>query len=466
MTEGMTKMSTGKKVVIGVIITLVILTAVAYGYGVYYFTNHFLPGSLVNGFNCSYMTVSETEDLLTRQAEAYVLTVHTRNNGQEGITAEQAGRRYVPDGSTEKLMKAQDRYKWFLAFNQKKSYETAASIEIDEELLKKAIAGLNCMQEVNIIKPVDAYIAETEEGFVICPETEGTALRNKKTLHVIQNAIETGETSVDLEKEGCYKKPEIYRDDEMLVKNCKQMNKLTKAIITYDFGDRSEVVDRSVIKNWLIKNKKGNYTLDKKLVADYVYNLGYKYDTFGCTRTFLTYDGREKIIEGGDYGWAIDQSAETEALIEAIKDGVIDVREPVYAYRGWSRNTNDIGYTYIEIDLTNQRMVFYKNGAPIVDTPVVTGNPNIDGNETPTGCFAIDAMMSPYVLKGEDYAASVTFWMPFAGNVGIHDASWRSDFGGNMYQLDGSHGCVNTPYSNAEIIYHNIDIGAPVVVYK
>ena len=161
------------------------------------------------------------------------------------------------------------------------------------------------------------------------------------------------------------------------------------------------MVDRSVIKNWLVRNKKGNYTLDKKLVADYVYNLGYKYDTFGCTRTFLTYDGREKVIEGGDYGWAIDQAAETEALIKAIKDGTIDEREPVYVYKGWSRNTNDIGYTYIEIDLTNQRMVFYKDGAPIVDTPVVTGNPNVDGNETPTGCFAVDAMMSPYVLKGE-----------------------------------------------------------------
>ena len=101
-----------------------------------------------------------------------------------------------------------------------------------------------------------------------------------------------------------------------------------------------------------------------------------------------------------------------------------------------------------------------------MDTPVVTGNPNVEGNETPTGCFAVDAMMSPYVLKGEGYAAPVTYWMPFSGNVGVHDASWRTEFGGNMYLLDGSHGCVNTPYSQAEIIYQNIDIGAPVVVYK
>ena len=165
-------------------------------------------------------------------------------------------------------------------------------------------------------------------------------------------------------------------------------------------------------------------------------------------------------------GWAIDQEGETEALIEAIKSGVTQVREPVYAYEGWSRSTNDIGGTYVEIDLTNQRMLFYKDGIAIVDTPVVTGNPNIQGNETPTGCFAIDGMKSPSVLTGEGYAQAVTYWMPFAGNVGIHDATWRSDFGGSIYIFNGSHGCVNTPYDQARIIYENIGIGAPVVVYK
>ena len=57
-------MSTRKKILISLIILLFLLTAGAYGYGVYYFTSHFLPGSMVNGFNCSYMTVEESEKLL------------------------------------------------------------------------------------------------------------------------------------------------------------------------------------------------------------------------------------------------------------------------------------------------------------------------------------------------------------------------------------------------------------------
>ena len=70
------------------------------------------------------------------------------------------------------------------------------------------------------------------------------------------------------------------------------------------------------------------------------------------------------------------------------------------------------------------------------------------------------------MLTGEDYEANVTYWMPFAGNVGIHDASWRSEFGGNLYLWEGSHGCVNVPYDKAAAIYANIEIGMPVVVYE
>ena len=118
----------------------------------------------------------------------------------------------------------------------------------------------------------------------------------------------------------------------------------------------------------------------------------------------------------------------------------------------------------MEISLKDQRMWMYKDGQLIVDTPVVTGN-HSKGWDTPTGVYAVDAKKSPAVLTGEDYASDVTFWLPINGNVGIHDADWREEFGGDLYLTEGSHGCINTPYDQAEIIYNNIEIGAPVVVY-
>ena len=52
----------------------------------------------------------------------------------------------------------------------------------------------------------------------------------------------------------------------------------------------------------------------------------------------------------------------------------------------------------------------------------------------------------------------------YAGQ-GFHDATWRSAFGGNIYVRNGSHGCVNLPYSAAEDLYSKIDVGTPVVVH-
>ena len=120
----------------------------------------------------------------------------------------------------------------------------------------------------------------------------------------------------------------------------------------------------------------------------------------------------------------------------------------------------------MEISIQDQEMWCYKDGVVVVDTPVVTGNVS-KGYDTPAGSvWAIDAKKHDAVLKGEGYTQPVTYWMPFNGNVGIHDAdTWRSQYGGEIYKTSGSHGCVNTPTANAEKIFNTVEIGTPVIVY-
>ena len=330
---------------ISLIVLLLVLTGGAYGYGVWYFTGHFLPGSMVNGFNCSYMTVDESEALLSKKAGAGVLAIETRNNGQESITAQQVELSYASDGSIKKLMRDQDRFIWFLAFNQEQIYTVSSAIQYDEQEMQAAISGLKCMQTGQ--DPVDAHIDEQNDKFVIIPEEEGNALDPEKTSQAVIQAFVTGQTSLDLEAEGCYKEPAVRQDDEMLIRNCEQINKLTDVVITYDFDDRTETVDKEVIRDWLKKNKKGDYTLDKKQVSAYVSELAEKYDTVGQERTFHTYDGREITLNEGTYGWEINQEAEVKELNSLIKKGKTLVREPVYSQEGLCRKINDIGYTYI-----------------------------------------------------------------------------------------------------------------------
>lgn len=455
-----------KRVMIGLIVLFLLLTAGVYGYGVFYFSEHFLPGSEVNGFHCSYLTVEETEELLTRKVGAYVLAVQTRRNGQESLTAEQTGLSYQSDGSVKRLIREQKRFLWFLAFQQEKIYEIPSSIQYEEDQTLAAINALKCMQPENITQPSDAHLEETEKGFVIVPEVEGNALKTEETVAKIIQALLTGKTSIDLEESGCYKKPSVYQDDEKLNRNCEQIHQLTDVVITYDFDDRTETVDRAAIQNWLTEDEDGDLILDQTQVADYIRGLAEKYDTVGLDRGFRTYDGREILVEGGTYGWQIDQSAETVALIEQIETGTTQVREPVYLQEGLCRSTNDIGYTYIEIDLTGQRMVFYKDGTPTADAPILSGNPYLPGCATPTGCYRVGEKQTGYVVNGEDYPQAVNYWIPFDQNLGINDAPWRSAFGEQIYEFEGTHGNICAPSDQVQIIFGCAEKNTPVVIYS
>ena len=179
MAEEKTGMSRGRKILIGFIIVLFLLTAGAYFFGVYYFTEHFLPGSLVNGFNCSYMTEAEAEDLLEQKTAAYVLAVQTRGNGQESISADQIQLAYTSDGSVNKLLHQQNRFLWFVAFSQHQTYQVPSSVTYDQDLFDETVGGLKCLQ--NNEQPVDASIQDSGDKFVVVAEKEGTLVESGQT---------------------------------------------------------------------------------------------------------------------------------------------------------------------------------------------------------------------------------------------------------------------------------------------
>ena len=473
MAEEKTGMSRGRKILIGFIIVLFLLTAGAYFFGVYYFTEHFLPGSLVNGFNCSYMTEAEAEDLLEQKTAAYVLAVQTRGNGQESISADQIQLAYTSDGSVNKLLHQQNRFLWFVAFSQHQTYQVPSSVTYDQDLFDETVGGLQCLQ--NNEQPVDASIQDNGDKFIVVAETEGTLVDQDKLKEDISDAVTTGRTVANLEEDGCYINPSVYSED--LTRDCQQMNELADVVITYDFDDRKETVDRSVIRDWLTRDDNGNLVLDRDAVAAYVKTLAEKYDTPGTERSFVTYDSREITVSGGDYGWVIDQPGETEELYQAIMNHKTQVREPVYSSEAFSRKTNDIGYTYIEINLTDSRLVFYKEGQPLVDTGFVASS------STPEGVFAVGDKKESTV-PGGGTGNEVSCWIPF-DKVGIYGEAGleistgsdteEADFGSSgeadfSSSLDNSwtstEGCVVLPLEQAQELYQYTEAGMPVVIYK
>ncbi len=118
---------------------------------------------------------------------------------------------------------------------------------------------------------------------------------------------------------------------------------------------------------------------------------------------------------------------------------------------------------YIDVSISEQRLNYYEYGKLVLSSDIVTGV----NNGTPTGNYRVLNKARNVTLKGANYTSFVNYWIAFIGHsYGIHDASWRTNFGGSIYKYNGSHGCINMPYTNASKLYNMVDIGTPVHVNK
>ena len=239
---------------------------------------------------------------------------------------------------------------------------------------------------------------------------------------------------------------------------------LAGVTITYQFGDQSEVLDNDRILSWLKEQEDGSIAIDEQQAKAFVKELAEKYDTAYTHRTFHTTAGRDIQITQGDYGWRIDQEAETKHLLELLAAKQSAVCEPIYAQTAAVHAQNDWGTTYVEVSLTDQYLWLYKDGKCILESYFVSGNPN-RGHATPKGIYGLTYKTRDAMLSGQGYDSKVKYWMPFNRNVGLHDAPWRKTFGGQIYKSNGSHGCINLPPANAAKIYENVDKNTPVIVY-
>ena len=242
--------------------------------------------------------------------------------------------------------------------------------------------------------------------------------------------------------------------------------------VTYQLpNNQTEVLDGLTIATWVNGSQGLTVSVDAAKVAAYVQGLRNKYDTPAGTQTWQSADGTTKSIKT-DYGWHIDQAKETEALIANIQSLQSVTREPVYASRAVQTEMPQWGKTFVEIDISSQHVYFYQDGNCVWDSKCVTGTATDPDRATPTGVFALKYKQRDRVLRGRinpqtgkpSYESPVAYWMPFNGNIGLHDANWRSSFGGNIYLKSGSHGCINLPPKNAKTLYELITPGTVIVV--
>ena len=427
------------------------------------YRNVFFPGTTVNGINVSGLTCAQAKEAVNAGASTYTLTLIEDGENTETISGGDIDLHVDDDGSLQLILDNQNMVTWGLqAFHEKKY---SIDVSYDEEKLRSVINSLSCMDKSKWISPENASVVyENGSGYQIVPEVPGNEISEDRLFDAVTGAVCRMEDTLSFRDAEIYKSPKISAEDSSLRQQLTLLQSYSDMTVTYEFGDQTEVLDWDTLSEWISVSKSGKRTIDRDAVSEYIKELAKKYNTAYSSKTLETSYGETVTIQNGYYGWMIDKETEVDELMEIIGRGESTSREPVYLLKAASHNDPDYGDTYVEINLTAQHLFFYKDGELVIESDFVSGNPS-RGNATPDGAYSLTYKERNATLNGANYSTPVSYWMPFNGNVGMHDSSWRSTFGGSIYKTNGSHGCINLPPAAAATIYENIEQGIPVLCY-
>ncbi len=453
-------------------IILVSLMGTYIGLAIYYH-NAFAYGTWINNVYCTGRSIEEVNADLAQDFAYEGLTVVDRDGNAYKIDARDIGYQFDFMQALEIYQKQQNPWMWIESLYHGDSRELTPVVSYDRQALERVI------EEIPFLK-AESGQSDEERRVAIIKTNHGYELLNERTdvlqigeaKEAIAKAIEESKTEVSLEDEGCYHDLELTAQMQDTLRQWEQVERFQQCGIVYRMGEESVPVDASVVCDWIelsedgsfAADEEGNLKLRENAVEEFIDALADEYDTVGVSREFRTTRGDIVTVEGGTYGNRIDRDAEVEYLTDAFRSGRKEVHEPAYSQKALLQGKNDIGNTYIEVDMGEQMLYYYADGVQQIATPVVTGNISRKMG-TPSGVNYVYLKQTDRILRGPGYASHVDFWMPVKGNIGIHDAAWRGKFGGSIYRTNGSHGCINTPRDAMVQLYESVQVGTPVVMF-
>ena len=455
--------------IVVIVVCVVVALVVIYILGVRRFSNRFLPNTRINGFDVSGKTLDEARADLEKQTSDYECNVVV-GDFSASVRGADVGMERNEEHMASDAMRGQSAFFWPVALLIPNPVEVESSLSFDEDAAKKIVSeAADGYNEKNL--PTDnarVVLDETSRLYKVTGSTEGTAV----------DAQAIAQAATDDIKQFKYKSEPPAEN----VTHQATVAALPKFVHAAENANRSRTSDISILSGgneviisnadqnaqWVTVGSGPSVVVDKDAV-----------------RTWAEYSVADAVYRDDDWSYyALNQDAFVNEFCDRLAKGDTspfeaptkdelktegESREKAYAHGGWNK---DLG-RYIDVDLESQfARLFDEKGDVIWESAFVSGS-MYDSHSTVTGEFSIYSMQTNTVLVGmdyngdgyPDYQSFVNYWMPFYGGYGLHDATWRSSFGGENYYYDGSHGCVNLPYTKAEELYGITHVGEKVYVH-
>lgn len=473
------KMSTKKKALLIISAVILALLLIAYGIGAAFFSSHFYPNTRFNDQDISYQADATFISEVQAKVPDYKLTI-TGDDYIQDILSSQIDLTVDPERLKANALESQNIWLWPIEVFGSHDVSNVIDASFDHDKVAAILTPTVETYNKTATPSADATIAydDTFKMVVVKDEVYGTQIDLDLFLEKVDSCLAGMETEYRIDGDVCTK-PTILASDERFKEALPAAQELISGEIELTMAEgavSAGKVGKDLLVTWLTLDPETLMpTLDQKAVTAWADQKSAELNTIGTKRTFTRPDGKKVTVGGGVYGWKVNTADLASTIIGNVTSGnfaTIDIpcEQTSDVYNG--PGGRDWG-AYVDIDISEQKVRYIDaNDKELFITDCVTGDVS-KGRSTPTGIYYLRAKKSPEVLTGfnadgtKDYESHVTYWLPFIRNsIGLHDASWRSNFGGSIYKGNGSHGCVNLPTDAAKWFYDNLTTNTAVLVHE
>lgn len=463
---------------------------VVYVGGAIWYSSHFTPNTTLNGQDVSGMSKAALVSAVTQTNGSYSL--HVTGDGLD-LTVSGPDISLANDGealATSALAQT-NPWAWPVALATRTSLSVGQGTGYDADALSAIVSDAVSAYNEGAEQPTNASLAydASAGSFSITPDSVGTALDEQAVLDAVATAVSQQSDELALGSEELLQ-PTLTAQSDALKASLAKANQIVSASVALNVGGTAAYsIEPAQLAQWVGVDETGALVADESAISAWVSGtLAPAVDSVGTTRTYTRPDGKSVTVNcdthGGAYasdcfGWKVDRDATATEIAQAIDGasgplGAMDVSMSQSA-ASYNPGGQDWGSRYIDVDITEQHARMYDESGNLVwESDFVSGDTTKDRG-TLEGVWVMNSNRgTDQTLRGADengdgepdYESQVSLWMPFISNLyAFHDATWRSTFGGTVYQGNGSHGCVNLPYSAASSLWDLCKVGDVVVVH-
>lgn len=426
------------------------------------FYSRFLPNTYIADLNISYKTIEQVNKLIDENVLGYKINIKSRS-GSDTIYGKDIGLKRVESKMLEDLLAQQRPIYWLENLFTYKVFDRELALNINEDEFSNQLSTKSFMNSELYRMPSNAKISDYEEGkgYSIVEGDIGNTLDKDLAKSNIRMAILKLKSDIDLDLQPnmSYISSSFSADSSKLKETVDILNKYVGAYIEYKEG---YIIDSKLISKWLVLDDNYNVGFDDNKINEFVDSLAATYkESDNINMNFKTSYGKYVNISSGDFDRNMNKRVEASVIKSFISSAYKGKREPEFAKKRVVNESNQYGDTYLEINLSKQRLFFYKAGDILVETDIISGD-EAKGLQTPVGVYRVFEKIE----KDLDTDSKKAYKLKFTDALSIYAEEGRSSFGADIYKSNGSEEGIILPLESAKLLYDNVDYDTMVFCYK